>query len=211
VGLVGAVDFLNAGGHGNGQFFGHHLGNIVDGPARGQPEKAGGVAHDVLQFHVLVHDDGQRDVIGAECVDETLQGVLLFRNAVQLSCAQHAPGKFGLAAKRRQRTAVSLNQCAGFSPTTVKLVLVVNDFKQIAHFTHGFTQSQHQQATGPQGKVDCTITRPAYSFIARIPRMPSLPVPERITPAALSPWSSARELKKNVDRQIDAAGVILFA
>ena len=41
----------------------------------------------------------------------------------------------------------------------------------------------------------CTITIPPASLIARMPRTPSLPVPERMMPIALSAWSSASERK----------------
>ncbi len=40
-----------------------------------------------------------------------------------------------------------------------------------------------------------TITSPSAALMADTPTVPSLPVPDRITPTALSPWSSASERK----------------
>jgi len=42
----------------------------------------------------------------------------------------------------------------------------------------------------------CTNEAPAFSLMARRPRVPSVPMPERMTPMALSCWSAARERKK---------------
>jgi hypothetical protein len=39
----------------------------------------------------------------------------------------------------------------------------------------------------------CTITMPPHSLTDRMPRIPSLPVPDRMTAMALRPWSSASE------------------
>ncbi len=41
-----------------------------------------------------------------------------------------------------------------------------------------------------------TNTAPAFSLIARRPRVPSEPIPERMTPMLRSCWSSARARKK---------------
>ena len=40
------------------------------------------------------------------------------------------------------------------------------------------------------------MAMPPSPLIARIPRVPSLPVPDRTMPMALSRWSRARERKK---------------
>ena len=42
----------------------------------------------------------------------------------------------------------------------------------------------------------CTMTRPPFSFTAFNPRLPSVPVPERIAQMARSPHSSANERRK---------------
>ena len=42
----------------------------------------------------------------------------------------------------------------------------------------------------------CTITTPPFSLMAFRPSVPSLPMPERMTPTPNSRWSSARERKK---------------
>ena len=40
------------------------------------------------------------------------------------------------------------------------------------------------------------MVMPPSALIARSPKAPSEPVPERTTPMALAPWSSANERKK---------------
>jgi len=42
----------------------------------------------------------------------------------------------------------------------------------------------------------CAMTRPPFSLMAFRPRLPSAPVPERITQMASSPYSSANERSK---------------
>ncbi len=67
----------------------------------------------------------------------------------------------------------------------------------------GRTKSASPVATAARGMPSnravssvCTMTMPPYSLIERMPRAPSLPVPDRTMPTAFSPWSSPSELKK---------------
>jgi hypothetical protein len=41
-----------------------------------------------------------------------------------------------------------------------------------------------------------TITVPPWALTARAPMTPSLPVPDRITPIARSPWAAASDFRK---------------
>ena len=51
------------------------------------------------------------------------------------------------------------------------------------------------------------MAMPPYSLTAWRPRVPSVPVPERMMQTAWSPWSAAREREEMVDGRALAAGL----